>query len=74
MCRLEPNRTLATKRLSGKKLQKERITIALTTNADGSTKLPPFVIHKYARPCAFTRRNISNPDNLGILWNSNSKA
>ena len=55
-------------------MQKERITIALTTNADGSTKLPPFVIHKYARPRAFTRRNISNPDNLGILWNSNSKA
>ena len=74
MCMLEPNCTLATKRLSGKKLQKERITISLTTNADGSTKLPPFIIHKYARPRAFTRRNISNPDNLHILWNSNSKA
>ena len=71
MCMLEPNCTLATKRLSGKKLQKERITISLTTNADGSTKLPPFIIHKYARPRAFTRRNISNPNNLCILWISN---
>jgi hypothetical protein len=74
MCMLEPNRMFATKRLSRKKLQKERITIALTTNADGSTKLPPFVIHKYVYPCAFTRRNISNPYYLRILWNSNSKA
>ena len=66
MCKLEPNH--------GKKLQKEWITVALTTNADGSTKLPPIVIQKYARPRAFTRRNISNPENLCILWNSNSKA
>ena len=67
MCRLEPNRTLATKRLSRKKLQKKRITIALTTNADGSTKLLPFVIHKYAHPRAFTRRNISNPNKSCVL-------
>lgn len=72
--RLEPNRTLATKRLAGKKMQKERLTIALTCNVDGSVKLPPFVIYKYQRPRAFTKRNIANPNNLGILWFHNKKA
>jgi hypothetical protein len=72
--RLEPNRTLATKRLAGKKMQKERLTIALTCNVDGSVKLPPFVIYKYQRPRAFTKRNIANPKNLGILWFHNKKA
>jgi hypothetical protein len=56
--RLEPNRTLATKRLAGKKMQKERLTIALTCNVDGSVKLPPFVIYKYQRPRAFTKRTL----------------
>lgn len=51
------------------------MTIALTTNnVDSRTKFPPFVMHKYARLHAFTRKNISNLDNLNILWNSNSKA
>ena len=70
MCGLEPNHMLATKQLYGKKLQEEIITIALTINADGSTKLPPFAIHKYDFPRAFSRRNILNPDNVRI----NSKA
>jgi hypothetical protein len=43
--RLEPNCTLATKRLSGKKKQKERITVAFTANVDGSMILPPLVIN-----------------------------
>ena len=37
---LEPNRTLAMKRLSGKKKQKEWITVAFTTNAIGTICLP----------------------------------
>jgi hypothetical protein len=43
--RLEPNCTLATKRLFGKKKQKERITVALIANVDGSMILPPLVIN-----------------------------
>ncbi|CAB5382754.1 unnamed protein product [Rhizophagus irregularis] len=46
--RLEPDRTLATKRLSGRKKSKERLSIALCSNADGSHKLPPLIIGKYA--------------------------
>ena len=66
--RLEPNRTLATKRLSGKIKQKERITVALTTNADENIILLPLVINQYLKPQAFTSRHILNSENLGIQW------
>ena len=39
--RLEPDQTLATKLISGKKINKDRITILLCTNADGSEKIEP---------------------------------
>jgi hypothetical protein len=71
---LEPNCTLATNQLARKKLQEERLIIAFTTNADGSMKLPPFIIYKYAYTQTFLRRNISNLENLGILWSANTKA
>ena len=45
---LEPDRTLATRRLSGRKKNKERLSIALCANSDGSHKLTPLVISKYA--------------------------
>ncbi|CAG8695002.1 19182_t:CDS:2, partial [Gigaspora margarita] len=41
---LEPNTTLATVRLKGKKINKEQLTLALCTNADGTDKMMPFVI------------------------------
>ena len=37
--RLEPDKTLASRRVQGKKKNKERITIGLCTNATGKTKL-----------------------------------
>ena len=67
--RLEPNRTLVTKRLFGK----ERITVALTANADGSIILLPLVINQYLKPWAFIRKHILNPKNLGIQWHANKK-
>ena len=48
--KLEPNRTLVIKRLSGKKKQKECIIVALTTNANGSNIFPPLVINQYLKP------------------------
>jgi hypothetical protein len=48
--RLEPNRTLATKTVSGKKKQKDHITVALIANGDGSICLLPLVINKYCKP------------------------
>ena len=50
---LLPNSTLATSPVSGKKKQKERITVALCSNATRTDKLVPLVIGKSARPWCF---------------------
>ncbi|CAB5363548.1 unnamed protein product [Rhizophagus irregularis] len=68
---LEPDRTLATKQLSGRKKNKERLSVALCVNSDGSHKLPPLVIGKYANPQCFKNINIGN---LPITYRSNAKA
>jgi hypothetical protein len=69
--RLEPDRTLATQRLSGRKKNKERLSIALCANSDGSHKLPPLVIGKYAKPRCFKNVNIRN---LPMTYQNNGKA
>jgi hypothetical protein len=69
--RLEPNRTLATKRLSGHKKNKERLSVALCASADGSHKLPPLIIGKYANPRCFKNINIHN---LPMKYQNNTKA
>ncbi|CAG8716353.1 3899_t:CDS:2 [Dentiscutata erythropus] len=43
-CNTQPDTTLATVRLKGKKINKERLTLALCANADGTDKMMPFVI------------------------------
>jgi hypothetical protein len=50
--RRSPDRTLATKAMSGTKKSKDRITVALTSNADGSERLEPWVIGKSKNPRA----------------------
>jgi hypothetical protein len=50
--KLLPMSTLATSAVSGTKQSKDRLTIALCMNADGSDKLKPIVINKSARPRA----------------------
>ncbi|MEW8693664.1 MAG: hypothetical protein AB2535_21740 [Candidatus Thiodiazotropha endolucinida] len=51
--RLLPNSTLATGPVSGTKKQKDRITVALCSNATGTDKLVPLVIGKFQRPRCF---------------------
>jgi hypothetical protein len=51
--KLTPERTLATEAGSGGKKSKDRITLALTTNADGSEKLEPWIISKSKNPRCF---------------------
>jgi len=68
---LEPDRTLATKCLSGRKKSKERLSIALCSNADRSHKLPPLIIGKYANPRCFKNVNIYN---LPMTYRNNAKA
>ncbi|XP_053987627.1 jerky protein homolog-like [Hylaeus volcanicus] len=38
--------------LSGRKIKKDRVTVAFCANATGTHKLPPLFIHKYATPKA----------------------
>jgi hypothetical protein len=53
--RLPPNKTLSLKGdpCNGGKNSKERITVLLARNADGTDKLPPFVIWKIENPHCF---------------------
>ena len=69
--RLEPDRTLATRRLSGRKKNKERLSVALCANADGSHKLNPLIIGKSAKPQCFKNVRL---ENLAMTYRSNSKA
>jgi hypothetical protein len=56
---------------SGTKGNKKRLTYAVTTNADGTEKLPPFVIGKAARPRAFQKKTGAQ---LGFYYRNNTKA
>lgn len=69
--RLEPDQSLATQRLAGRKKNKERLSIALCANANGTHKLNPLVIGKYANPRCFKNVQISN---LPIMYRNNRKA
>jgi hypothetical protein len=69
--RMEPDRTLATKRIEGRKKDKERITIGLCTNATGKEKMAPLVIGKYKNPRCFKNVNLGN---IGISYKNNNKA
>ena len=51
--RLEPTATLATAAVPGKKKSKDRLTVALCSNADGTDMLKPLVIGKAAKPRCF---------------------
>lgn len=50
-----PDKTIAQENLSGKKKEKERITVALTCNADGSEYFEPWIIGKSQNPRAFKK-------------------
>ncbi|GBC40583.2 CENP-B homolog protein 2-like [Rhizophagus irregularis DAOM 181602=DAOM 197198] len=69
--RLEPDRTLATKRLAGRKVNRERLSIALCANADGSHKLNPLIIGKFERPRCFKNIRIQA---MPMIYRHNAKA
>jgi hypothetical protein len=70
-CRLIPDRGLSDRKQSGVKGKKLRLTYAFTTNADGSEKLPAFIIGKAARPRAFNKKTGAQ---LGFYYRNNAKA
>ena len=66
-----PDRGLATVHISGKKVNKFRITLALLCNADGSEKFPIFYIGKAKHPVAFNRQD---PNRRGFCYRHNKTA
>ena len=69
--RLTPNSTLATAPVRGTKKNKDRVTIALCANADGTHKLKPLVIGKAKRPRCFAK---DFDPNIYVAYYSNAKA
>jgi hypothetical protein len=68
---MQADNSLATKQLEGRKQNKERITITVCCNADGSDKLPLWIIGKSFRPRCFKNINI---DNLDYKYHANKNA
>ena len=69
--RLTPNSTLATGAVRGTKKCKDRLTVALCANADGSHKCKPLVIGKSKRPHCFGSH--FDPS-VYVTYTSNTKA
>lgn len=66
-----PDKTVAHCPLPGRKKAKERITVLLCCNADGSERLEPMFIGNAARPRAFKKKS---GHELGLDYHSNKKA
>ena len=71
--KMVPDRTLATESTSGTKKEKNRISFALTSNADGSKKEQALFIGRAQNPRAFRRRRIKI-NSLPIEYHFNEKA
>jgi len=67
----QADNSLAIKQLEGHKQNKERLTLALCCNGNGSDKLPLWVIEKYKNPRYFKSVNLGS---LGCTYQSNAKA
>ncbi len=69
--RMQADNSFATRQLKGPKQNKERITITICSNADGSNKLPLWIIGKSFCPRCFKNINI---DNLDCKYHANKNA
>ena len=68
--RLPPNRTLASVKKNGKKKDKERLTLGLCCNLDGTEKIKPLVIGKSKKPRCF--KNVDLDSKWMSYWSNNS--
>ncbi|CAB5293589.1 unnamed protein product [Rhizophagus irregularis] len=68
---MEPNQTLGTGKISGRKEDKPRVSILFCANATGSHKFWPLVIGKSLNPRCFKNFNKSA---LPVIYRANSKA
>ncbi|KAI8596255.1 DDE superfamily endonuclease-domain-containing protein [Dissophora ornata] len=65
------NRSLSSKQPGSRKWQKQRVTVTLCSNGDGSEKLSPLVIGCYTSPPWFKNVNMNS---LGCTYRHNTKA
>lgn len=68
-----PDTTLATKPQSGKKKQKNRVTILVTTNCSGTHRMNHWIIGNAKNPRVFGRKN-EKIQGEPMMWRSNKKA
>lgn len=66
-----PSRSISTRQLSGRKMVKKRLTVAIACNADGSTKLPLLFVGSSRQPRCFRGKSASE---LGVDYASTAKA
>ncbi|XP_074325951.1 CENP-B homolog protein 2-like [Apium graveolens] len=69
--RLQADHSLATKQLEGRKQDKERLTVVIWCNEDGSEKIPLWIIGKYAKPRCFKNVNMGS---LNCHYHANKRA
>ena len=72
--KMKPDRSLSTLEASGKKMDKARITAALTCNATGTQRLPPWFIDTACRLNCFRAEGIYTLDRLGAFQRYNKTA
>ncbi|SCZ89412.1 BZ3500_MvSof-1268-A1-R1_Chr9g10401 [Microbotryum saponariae] len=68
---MRPSTGLARNGRNGVKMNKTRITFAFTVNANGSERLPPFIIGSTAKPRSFNKKP---PSYYNHYYRSNKKA
>ncbi|CAB4402410.1 unnamed protein product [Rhizophagus irregularis] len=69
--RMEPNQTLSTGAVAGRKMDKSRVSVLFCANATGSHKIRPLVIGKSLNSRCFKNLNKST---LPVIYRANSKA
>ncbi|XP_074322991.1 CENP-B homolog protein 2-like [Apium graveolens] len=69
--RLQADHSLSTKQLEGRKQDKERLTVVICCNEDGSEKIPLWIIEKYAKPRCFKNVNMGS---LNCHYRANKRA
>jgi len=68
---LQADHSLATKQLEGRKQDKERLTVVICCNEDGSEKIPLWIIGKYTKLRCFKNVNMNS---LDCQYRANKKA
>ncbi|KIK75361.1 hypothetical protein PAXRUDRAFT_173077 [Paxillus rubicundulus Ve08.2h10] len=68
---MPPDHGLSDKQQSGVKGKKNQLMYLFMANADGSMKLPPLIIGKAQKPCAFKNKMGTQ---LGFYYQNNAKA